>query len=250
LNDPINFLKGNIMDDTTLGRSLNRLSAVNVLDVATGAGFFAETLKNNLNSWQTITGIDQKPFDEKTHALFTQPGMNYRQMPAEHLDFAAASFDLVAISNSLHHFPQPELVLAEMKRVLKPNGIFVIFEMFNDMKTAPQLNAVHLHQWWGKINTAKGIYHNPHYNRADIIALLENTLPACWQYTDIEPEGDDPFEPELMDFIKKNIEQYCGMARGLPDEGELIREGQSLLEAIRNQGHLSATELLAIGYTK
>ncbi len=236
------------MDDTTLGRCLNHLSAANILDVATGAGFFAETLKNNLAMWQTITGIDQKPFDEKNiHSIFTQPGISYRQMQAEHLDFAASSFDMVTISNSLHHFPQPELVLTEMKRVLKPGGIYVIFEMYNDVKTTPQLNAVHLHQWWGKINTATGIYHDPHYNRADIITLLETTLPARWEYSDLEPEGEDPFDPELLDFIEKNIDQYCGMAKGLPDEAALINEGKTLLELIHKHGHLSATELLAIG---
>jgi SAM-dependent methyltransferase len=235
------------MENISLEKYLHSLSACNVLDIATGSGFFAEVLKDNLNSWQTITGIDQKPFDEKKMPVFTQTGLTYRQMQATHLDFAENSFDLVTLSNSIHHFAEPELVFTEMKRVAKPDGTFIVFEMYNDNQSQPQQNAVQLHQWWAKLNRANGIFHDPRYNRADLVSLLRQVFPIHWEFYDIPPEEEDPFDAETMAFIEENIAENIKTAQVLPSGDELIAEGKNLLEKIHQSGHISATELLAIG---
>ena len=42
-----------------------------------------------------------------------------------HLPYADKSFDVVIVSNALHIVPQPEKALAEIRRVLKDDGVLV-----------------------------------------------------------------------------------------------------------------------------
>ena len=44
---------------------------------------------------------------------------------AEQLPFEAGTFDRIVCSEVLEHVPDPDVVLAEIARVLKPGGIFV-----------------------------------------------------------------------------------------------------------------------------
>lgn len=45
---------------------------------------------------------------------------------AEHLPFSDRTFDVVYCNDSFHHYPAPERVLAEICRVLKENGTFLM----------------------------------------------------------------------------------------------------------------------------
>ena len=42
-----------------------------------------------------------------------------------HLPYADQSFDVVIVSNALHIVPEPERALAEIRRVLKEDGILI-----------------------------------------------------------------------------------------------------------------------------
>jgi ubiquinone/menaquinone biosynthesis C-methylase UbiE len=62
---------------------------------------------------------------DKTHFLVS---------PAEHTSFANDFFDIVFINVSLHHL-EVETALQEIKRILKPTGLFVAVEPFVFSKT-------------------------------------------------------------------------------------------------------------------
>lgn len=98
-------------------------SGENVLDVGTGTGVVAITAAR---AGARVTGLDLTP------ALLEQARENARiaQMEqivwtegdAENLPYSDASFDVV-VSQFGHMFaPRPEIVVAEMRRVLKPGG--------------------------------------------------------------------------------------------------------------------------------
>jgi len=44
------------------------------------------------------------------------------------LPYELGSFDLVCTARTLHHVPRPELVLAEMNRVLRPGGTMLVVD--------------------------------------------------------------------------------------------------------------------------
>lgn len=54
------------------------------------------------------------------------------QGDAEHLPFAAASFDIVTCCNSFHHYPHQAAAVREFRRVLRPGGRLVLIDGFRD----------------------------------------------------------------------------------------------------------------------
>jgi SAM-dependent methyltransferase len=58
------------------------------------------------------------------------------------LPYEVASFDLVCTARTLHHVQRPELVLAEMNRVLRPGGTMLVVDQLapTDPLAAIELN--------------------------------------------------------------------------------------------------------------
>lgn len=220
-----------------------------VLDVATGTGGFAQTLKEELASYTEIIGIDTSERAEQAFKQrFQDVSIRYMMMDANRLDFPDASFDTVSISYSLHHLPDPLHVLNEMKRVLKPGGHFIVSEMYRDHQTDTQLTHVLLHDWWGRVDTARGICHNPTYRRDEIISLLQSLgldNPTCDDLADL---SDDPLAPETLSEIDGVIDQYLReRIQGLPEEESLKAQGESLRGRARQVGFHGASVLVISG---
>lgn len=102
-----------------------------VLEVGVGTGLALPHYGPDI----TVTGIDfsadmlakaQQRVAE--HALPNVSAL--RQMDARELDFADNSFDTVAAMHVLSVVPEPERVMAEIARVLKPGGKVVISNHF------------------------------------------------------------------------------------------------------------------------
>src|SRR5512141_3036012 len=112
-------------------QALGTLSGGRVLDVATGRGNFISTLIENLRDYIEVVGIDTNADTlEAARENFTQDNIRFAVLDAARLDFPDESFDTVCISNSLHHLADLPQVLAEMRRVLKSNGHFIVSEMY------------------------------------------------------------------------------------------------------------------------
>lgn len=58
--------------------------------------------------------------------LASHPAIDRRQMVAAELDFPDASVDLVTMIRVMHHLPDPAAELAEVSRILRPNGHAII----------------------------------------------------------------------------------------------------------------------------
>ena len=102
----------------------NATGGKRVLEVGCGAGYDAyEFCRNGAN----YTGIDITPENiERTKKHLRLVGLDgdIRIGDAENLDFPDGSFDLVFSNGVLHHIPDITKGLAEIYRVLKPQGEF------------------------------------------------------------------------------------------------------------------------------
>ena len=225
---------------------LGHIPKCRILDVATGSGGFIHFLLEGLPYYSEIIGIDVNPRVEAafTNAYKGKTGIHFQIMDAHHLTFPADSFDLVCISNSLHHFDDPIQVLQEMERVLRPGGYFLVHEMYRDHQAETQITHVELHHWWAAIDRATGVVHNETYLREELIKMIDRlSLSEVRQY-DLSDTSTDPLAPEILDELNPVIDRFIQRAEGYPD---LRAYGELLRQRVAEVGFHSATSLLIVG---
>lgn len=124
-----------------------------VLDVGCGAGFLSNELAQNKLS---VTGVDLS-LDSLAVARAHDATGSVVYMPADayHLPFPDHSFDVVTAMDFLEHVDHPDVVIKEISRVLKPNGLF-FFHTFNRNWLA-YLVIIKLVEWFVK-NTPKNMH--------------------------------------------------------------------------------------------
>ena len=225
---------------------LGHLPKCRVLDVATGAGGFIHFLLDGLPGYTEIIGIDTNPRGEAifTNAFNDKPGIHFQAMDAQHLTFAANSFDLVCLANSMHHFDDPLPVLQEMERVARPGGYLLISEMYRDNQTETQLTHVELHHWWAAVDRATGVVHNETYTRQELLKMIESLSLSEEKVYDLSDTSDDPRSVELLAELNPVIDRYIQRAEGHP---ELQARGEQLRQRVKEIGFHGATSLLMLG---
>lgn len=131
-DDPIALLRAesrlrNPWIAAELTRAFGTRSAA-VLDVGCGGGF----LSNYLGSLgHQVTGLDASSDALAVASRYDVTGLvRYQQGNALSLPYADASFDAVCAMDFLEHVENPDRVIAEAARVLKPSGRF-FFHTFN-----------------------------------------------------------------------------------------------------------------------
>lgn len=102
-----------------------------VLDIATGTGdlaisFAAYNIPKivGLDLSEGMLAVAQKKVTDKK---ITQP-IEFIQGDSENMPFDDHSFDAITVAFGVRNFENLEIGLAEIYRVLKPNGIFVVLE--------------------------------------------------------------------------------------------------------------------------
>lgn len=102
------------------------LPGMDVLEIGVGSGTHAGLFAPHARSFAGID-LTQSAVDV-TRERFTAFGLEGRieRMDAESLDFDDASFDLVWSWGVVHHSADTSAVLAEVRRVLRPQGVAII----------------------------------------------------------------------------------------------------------------------------
>ena len=141
--------KSHILADTSdVTKSLSGItppSGGRALDVATGGGHTALTLARM--GWRVTAGDVSARMLENAARLVRDEGytVETQLFPAEQIPFADASFELVTVRVAPHHFSSPEKFVAEVARILKPGGHFLLIDGTvpdNDRETEEWLHQV------------------------------------------------------------------------------------------------------------
>ena len=99
------------------------VKAKTVLELASGTGLIA---KHIVNAAAHIKATDASPemiIEAKRDNQSAKLHFSVQDM--FRLPYAEESFDVVIVSNALHIVPQPEKALAEIRRVLKDDGVLI-----------------------------------------------------------------------------------------------------------------------------
>lgn len=218
-------------------QALGDISGGRVLDVATGEGGFIEILRGSLKDYAEIIGIDAgECTTEAARSTFDEENIRFIQMDAEQLGFEDQCFDTVNVSASLHHLENVPWVLAEMKRVLKPGGNFIISEMHRDGQTEPQLTAVCIHHWAAEVDFALGVSHNRTLARQELEELVEGLGLCNVVFRDFADTDSDPKDEAVIKGIESYMDRYVQRAKGLPNYEALKGRGEELRRRLHEVG--------------
>ncbi len=103
-----------------------------VLDVATGTGRLPLALVNHPQFQGRVIGVDlSRHMLAKAARKLDDRRVTFLRVPAEALPFPDASFDVVTCLEALEFMSDPEVVLYEMARVLRPGGLLLMTNRIN-----------------------------------------------------------------------------------------------------------------------
>ena len=94
-----------------------------VLELATGTGLIAKNIVGSAEHIEATDASAEMIRQAKRGVKSSKLCFSVQDM--FHLPYADGSFDVVIVSNALHIVPEPEKALAEIKRVLKDDGVLI-----------------------------------------------------------------------------------------------------------------------------
>ena len=94
-----------------------------VLELATGTGLIAKHIVNAAAHIEATDASAEMVLEAKRDNQSAKLHFSVQDM--FRLPYADKSFDVVIVSNALHIVPQPEKALAEIRRVLKDDGVLI-----------------------------------------------------------------------------------------------------------------------------
>ena len=94
-----------------------------VLELATGTGLIAKHIVNAAAHIEATDASAEMIAEAKRDTRSAKLHFSVQDM--FRLPYADKSFDVVIVSNALHIVPQPEKALAEIRRVLKDDGVLI-----------------------------------------------------------------------------------------------------------------------------
>lgn len=99
-----------------------------VLDIATGGGHVTKTLAPHTEAVFSTDLTEEMLENTAKHLRSSFDNIQYVVADAEALPFLKESFDAAVCRIAPHHFPHPDRFIAEVARVLKKGGKFVLID--------------------------------------------------------------------------------------------------------------------------
>ncbi len=165
-------------------RFFNRNIKAKHLEAAIGTG----TLFGLILQWRRLTGAPKRSITAFDYAEKMLEGAKKRFINAKNIELVRAdigslemldsSFDSVNIANSFHCFPDYELALREVFRVLKPGGTLGLnVLLYPEGDGIFQRVATKINNW----GMRKGILHTPYKTETVVRALIKSGFKICEQ---------------------------------------------------------------------
>jgi ubiquinone/menaquinone biosynthesis C-methylase UbiE len=255
---------------TRIADRLRSVSGGRILDVATGEGGFIDLLMKTLKDYDSFVGIDSYPSGSEERAMeaamnaYRDKPVRFIRMDAEAMGFEDGSFDTVCISNSLHHLKDVDSVLAEMMRVARPRGNFILQEVYCDGdQTEAQRTEELQHEWEARVDTLTGITHNKSFTRARVIEAVHSlnlseteVFDSSYQvdclFCPKRRECEDPRRQAALHDSLGAVGETLERIRGLPDRRARVRltaEGRKVKSAIARHGIAASSYIFVVGRT-
>ena len=239
---------------------LGTIDGGDILDVGTERGAFITTLMKTLREYKSFVGIDISAEDlKKAREKLKDAPVDFMEMNAESMSFPDNNFDTVCISYSIHHLENIDTVLAEMYRVLKPEGNFIIQELYSDgEQTAAQRVDNDIHNLNAKIDRILGIPHFKALTRQKLkdsvsklglstAEIYESSWSVNCLFCEEAYDCEKPLRDGHVDRVIKRIDDDLARISDHPSYDELRKEGESIKEKVKVSGSSEAPLMYFFG---
>ncbi|MFY9153748.1 MAG: class I SAM-dependent methyltransferase [Prolixibacteraceae bacterium] len=219
-----------------------------VLDIGTGAGDFVKLIAPVFAPETKIIGIDPsgEALDEARQGNIS-PNVEFIQMEGEKLNFPDHSFDVICLSNAMHHLASTEQTFAEMKRVVKPNGWLLIAEIVSDGLNEAQENQKLWHHFKSYVDRKSGITHRETWTGTEVLEIIQSSK--------INPVLTFPFnrmaepvtDPEKLQHWTNLFAGNLALLEGQPEYEEMAALFGKYKERVKLHGFQLARQLVVVG---
>ena len=120
-------------------------AGASVLDLACGVGYGSARIAEVAAH---VLGVDRDAGAiAYARAHYAGPNVEFASMDAQALDLADGSFDVVCSFETIEHLADPLAYLAEVARVLRPGGVYVVSTPKAHLTTSSPANLFHTIEW-------------------------------------------------------------------------------------------------------
>lgn len=231
-----------------LAELLNSLESPQILDVGTGGGGFIDLIQSVYSDYGAIVGIDSNiRAIEAFKGRVKDDRITCLQMDVMDMTFEADAFDVVCLSNTLHHLDNIQETMDAMIQVLKQGGFLIINEMYSDVDSAARQTHVLMHHFWAEVDRINGVTHHETMKRQTILDVLEKvagfqTLEA-WDMAGLE-EQDSEISEEDYRYLEKTLDQSVSRVPASQNQEVYAKKADDLKKRLREVGFDSANQLL------
>lgn len=216
-----------------------------ILDVGTGTGDFIPVLTKIFRNAR-ITGVDPNVLSLHT-AAEKYSDVLFAEMNGENLNFDDQTFDIASISMALHHLPDVQKSLKEMKRVVKKDGWIIVNELFSDNLNPAQEVHKMFHHFRSSIDRILGISHNETFKKEEILKMVaEAGIEIQFQFESVKQDNQILTPKDLDDRVEK-MKDLLDQIKDLPEYELLKPEIDKFREGAKKYGFQPATNVVVVG---
>lgn len=222
-----------------------------ILDIGTGNGDFIKLISPDFPGNVHITGIDpSNEALEEARRGNTSANVEFIRMEAEKMAFPDQSFDVVCLSNAMHHLASTEKTFSEMKRVVKDNGWLVVAEIVSDSLNEAQENQKIWHHFKSYVDRKSGITHKETWTENEVLEMIQSAgiLPALtFPFNRMESPETDPEK------LKHWINQFAAnlaQLKGHPEYDEKSTLFELFKDSVKRYGFQLARQIVVVGQKK
>lgn len=168
-----------------------------IIEIGCGNGFFLEYLKHKKPSFKLIVGVDVS-FNALINAKKRTNLNNLIQADSNKLPLIDNSFENVAMQGTIHHINSPQIVLHEIKRILKKSGIVAIQDKNFNNFIMSLVDKVILNFMLGKAGEATLVKRPINHRKLVKLLAKEGFKIKSFRFHDVVAWPSSP----ILDFLK------------------------------------------------
>lgn len=230
-----------------LHRQLFKYKNARILDIGTGNGTFIGLLLNVKKDYKEIIGVDILPRQiELANNNFDDKKIKFMNVDIFNHNFKKNSFDIVCLSNTLHHLDDINKMIALMEELVTDKGILIFNEMYSNSLNKSQKSHLMIHHFAAEIDRSFGETHYETFKNKDIInKIKENTETKIIDAWDMVIPRKEKTTDEEIKWFNKTIDRLIDKAKD-EDKEYYRKKALKIRKHIKKHGFESATQLLVL----